>query len=1221
MHLSTSKKILSSVVTTTTVLWSMGLASLAPLAASAAVSLNAGDLIRGNATPAVYYYGGDGKRYVFPNEKTYKTWYSNFGGVKTISDADLAAISLASSNVTYRPGTKLVKVTTDPKVYAVDKGGMFRWVKTEAVAVALWGANWAQSVEDLPDAFFSNYTMGADINAAADFNVTAIQAASLTIAADKGIAGGVVTGAVTAALASDSPAASSVANNAADVVFTKLTFTGTGTITNLRVKRTGLSSDARLTGVKLFDGTTQLGTSQTLNSQHKATFNGLSLAVNGSKTLTLAGDVVAAGGAGEIIKLGVESAADVVLSGGTSPSGTYPIEGPGMTIVSVSIGSATLSKGPQHPSSDTQVDSDAKDFRFTQVRITAGSNEDIMVKQIVAVRSGTAADTDAKDMKLVNDTTGATLGTVAALSSSRAVFDGLNVLVKKGEFVDLSVKASVTGAGSSRTLGFELHDGTTYLVRVVGSTYGFGVTPTSSNFCATAGVAGGACQTQTIKLGTLDVARSSQSPAASNVALGGTGIVLGAFDFTVTGEPVRVSSMKLRLTPTGAVTGSTSKVTNLGFYDASSGSIAGPKDGSTTAVNTAEDLTFTDSITFPVGKTTLWVKANLSTSMTAGDTLLVTLLDPSTNMTVRGDQSGKSITARTASNVTANTQTIQGPSLKVVTAGIPSAGTIVKGVQDFTFAVIDLDPAGSGEDIKVTELVVTDTIGGSAALTDVTNLELWGDPDNTDATDTVERLQTSNSTSVNAATETFSFSSPIRVSKTRTSRVYLKADVLSTTLNTGTTAAFAHTFNVANAVSSVISTGWTTGTNIVETFSGAGQAQKIGATGTLKVEMSASRPNQAQLVAGSTGNTFVQYKLSAFNESVNLRRIPIAVMRAATETGAQAAVNAGTISSLAKVFAYISDSGSSTQTMIGDTSGYTIDSSGVALINMDSAPLTLTKDKEKFLTFKANFNPKADVASGSIIVVGIGDATSTGTTWGTNGAAAAGSYNIVAVGVDSGSTILATTITSTGAAGGNVQASFNMPVYDGVLTITKKANSPTNPSGTTADLLYFDLTGSGDEITINDLEFVYSPACTVTGTGAVTLVDYNSSSTVFATWTAGTAWMGLTSGSRSFKIGASGDASNSTTRSAGGVTTGRVLSASGETKSFRLIGDVSGCTPAAGSTLNISINAGEGTHTGAANTAALTSGVRWSDVELTAASTVVDSLLTKNLPIKQGFTY
>ncbi len=1218
MHLSTSKKIVSSVVTTTTVLWSMGLASLAPLAASAAVSLNAGDLIRGNATPAVYYYGGDGKRYVFPNEKTYKTWYSDFSTVKRISDADLAAISLASSNVTYKPATKLVKVTTDPKVYAVDKNGTFRWVKTEAVAVALWGAGWASQVEDLPDAFWSNYSVGADISAAADFNLTAVQAASATIAADKGIAGGVVTGAVTAALASDSPAASSVANNAADVVFAKVTFTGTGTITSLKVKRTGLSSDARLTGVKLFDGTTQLATSQTLNSTHKATFNGLNVAVAGSKTLTLAGDVVAAGGAGEIIKLGIESAADVTLSGGTSPAGTYPIEGAGMTIVSVSIGAATLSNGPQHPSSDTNVDSDAKDFRFTQVRVTAGSNEDIMVKQIVAVRSGTAADTDVKDMKLVNDTTGATLGTVAALSSSRAVFDNLNVMVKKGEFVDLSIKASVTGAGSSRTLGFELHDGTTYLVRVVGSTYGFGITPTRSNFCATAGVTGGACTTQTIKLGTLDVARSSQSPAASNVALGGTGIALGAFDFTVTGEPVRVSSMKLRLTP---ATASASEVTNIAFYDASSGSIAGPKDGSTTTVSTAEDLTFTDSITFPVGKTTLWVKANLSTSMSAGDTLLVTLLDPSTNMTVRGDQSGKSITARTTSNVTANTQTIQGPSLKVVTAGIPSAGTIVKGVQDFTFAVIDLDPAGSGEDIKVTEMVVTDTIGASAALTDVNNLELWGDPDNTDATDTVERLQTSNSTSVNAATVTFSFSSPIRVSKTRTSRVYLKADVLSTTTNTGTTAAFAHTFNVASAASSVISTGWTTGSTITETFSGAGQAQKIGSTGALKVEMSASRPNQAQLVAGSTGNTFVQYKLTSSNESINIRRIPIAVMRATTETGAQSAVNAGTTSSLAKVFAYVSDSGSGTQTLIGDTSGYTIDSSGVALINMDSAPLTLTKDKEKFLTFKVNFNPKADVASGSIIVVGIGDSDSDGSTWGTNGAAAAGSYNIVAVGVDSGSTITATDIDSVGDGSGNVQASFNMPVYDGVLTITKKANSPSNPSGTTADLLYFDLTGSGDEITINDLEFVYSPACTVTGTGAVTLVDYNSSSTVYATWTAGTAWMGLGSGSRSFKIGATGDASNGTTRSAGGITTGRTLKASGETQSLKLIGDVSGCTPAAGSTLNISINVGEGTHTGAADTTALTSGVEWADVELAAASSEVDSLLTKNLPIKQGFTY
>src|SRR3989344_4361505 len=84
-------------VVSATIAWSVGLGSLlAPLAAKAAV---AGDLIKASQ-PAVYYYGSDGKRYVFPNEKTYKTWYADFSAVKVITDAELATYAIGG-NATY----------------------------------------------------------------------------------------------------------------------------------------------------------------------------------------------------------------------------------------------------------------------------------------------------------------------------------------------------------------------------------------------------------------------------------------------------------------------------------------------------------------------------------------------------------------------------------------------------------------------------------------------------------------------------------------------------------------------------------------------------------------------------------------------------------------------------------------------------------------------------------------------------------------------------------------------------------------------------------------------------------------------------------------------------------------------------------------------------------------------------------------------------------------
>ncbi|MDP3771379.1 MAG: hypothetical protein Q8R16_03700 [bacterium] len=165
--------------------WSVGTALHAPLFAASAEEgdVKAGSLIKGSL-PAVYYSSADGKRYVFPNEKTYRTWYDDFTGVRIIKDTTLAAMMIGG-NVTYRPGVKLVKVTTDPNVYAVASGGVLRHVVTEAVAAALYGPRWAKDVEDIPDAFFVNYTVGAPITSAADYERLAELASASTIDADQ----------------------------------------------------------------------------------------------------------------------------------------------------------------------------------------------------------------------------------------------------------------------------------------------------------------------------------------------------------------------------------------------------------------------------------------------------------------------------------------------------------------------------------------------------------------------------------------------------------------------------------------------------------------------------------------------------------------------------------------------------------------------------------------------------------------------------------------------------------------------------------------------------------------------------------------------------------------------------------------------------------------------------------------------------------------------------
>lgn len=111
---------------------------------------------------AVYVIGADGMRHAFPSETVFKTWYQNFDDIAYIDPANLATYALGG-NVTVRPGTWLVKITTDPKVYAVEPGGILRWVSTEALAESLYGNDWAKRVVDVPDTFWGNYTVGDPI--------------------------------------------------------------------------------------------------------------------------------------------------------------------------------------------------------------------------------------------------------------------------------------------------------------------------------------------------------------------------------------------------------------------------------------------------------------------------------------------------------------------------------------------------------------------------------------------------------------------------------------------------------------------------------------------------------------------------------------------------------------------------------------------------------------------------------------------------------------------------------------------------------------------------------------------------------------------------------------------------------------------------------------------------------------------------------------------------
>ena len=311
-------------------------ACLMALASTASAALpSAGTIVKGSGS-AVYWYSKDGKRYVFPNEKTYKTWYADFSGVVTISDAELASLQIGG-NVTYRPGVKLVKIVTDPKTYAVDSHGTLRWVTSEALAAQLYGSDWNTKVDDVPDAFFVNYAIGAQIDAASQYSPTAATASATDI--DKDLAassctadawscgdwgactsGGIQTRSCTMTfdcpgVSTPSPAVSQACTPPSDlpalsgsnddglviagtrnVILAKFNLTAQTEslkLTKVRISLVDPSSAVDVLRLRLYDGATPVSGDAIMGSDGNADFSGVEFVIprNETKTLTVAADL------------------------------------------------------------------------------------------------------------------------------------------------------------------------------------------------------------------------------------------------------------------------------------------------------------------------------------------------------------------------------------------------------------------------------------------------------------------------------------------------------------------------------------------------------------------------------------------------------------------------------------------------------------------------------------------------------------------------------------------------------------------------------------------------------------------------------------------------------------------------------------------------------------------------------------------------------------------
>ncbi len=749
------RKALTWTVVAATILWAMSAAFIAiPLTASAA-TLTAGDLIRGTEKSPyggypVYYYGSNGQRYLFPTASTYASWFgSDFSMVKVLTQAEVGAIPLGG-NATIKPTSKLVKADgPDPKVYAVGKGGVLRHVSSEAVAVALYGADWSKGIVTLPEGFFANYTTGAAVAAATDYDKTAVAASAADIGTDKGLsatpAAAVATGSLTVSAASDNPSAGVLPGSASSVVVLKFNVTAGAaaqTVTGATVKSIGVGSANDFSAVYLYDGATRLTSGRTLGSQTRSTeFAGLSISVaaNSTKTLTVVVDTNSLT-TGTLATAGDTHAFQLAALGTTASVSGLPLTGATQSIGSqgVSATSVTSGSAPSNPTiGQTAVP-------ISEFRVSAGTN-DAEFRRITVTVGGTVSVSDLANFTLWQAGTKLADG---VRSSDRVTFDlsAAPFTITQGANRLFQIKADVGGRGD-RTI-------TTYVdsvypsdVLVVDKVFGYGAqvrwgTDTNTTCADEAGVtefcslAEG--RTVTTQGGRVTVAFNG--PPAADASISSQDVPLSKFTLTAGEQPLEIRNLRLNLAESGAqvlglleagaagtvgesgLAAGTDYFTDIKIKDADTGAvIMGPVElaGATqTSMNSATAAssalwTLTGTWTLNANQSRkLVITADLA-NVTAGTDFISRAYTMALNTYVVGDfrevSTGQNVLAADViglqSAITGNAVTIRSSSLTAGVASSPVSGTTVKGTNGVSAVGFTLT-SGTSSAVKVTQVIV-----------------------------------------------------------------------------------------------------------------------------------------------------------------------------------------------------------------------------------------------------------------------------------------------------------------------------------------------------------------------------------------------------------------------------------------------------------------------------------------------------------------------------------
>lgn len=746
----------------------------------------AGDFVKANGAD-IWVVNADKSKSYFPHGDTFKSWTADSKYTFKYVTGDCLATFPAAGIVAPRPGAYLLKDSATDKLYVTLADGKLAEVSASAAA-GIYGANYALTpakggrtipaasgdmvnyskslsttkvTEAAPTegALVSNggkyYVVGAsksirEVSAtgltANKFQTklavalastsgysagTAVSAMESTLADStfgfKAAPGTVVvptSGTASVSLASDSPAATAIPQDATHLDFLHFNVAGTGTLNEVQLHRIGLGAYSDFASVYLYDGNTRLTSGRTVSSDtNKVIFSNLKVALSGTpKTLRVVADLDTTNAVS-----GDVDGFEVVGANGTAVTG--------VTGALMSVGASSVSPVTVNYSGSTgSFALGASKVEVARGTISASSaTNDVKVNALTLTNSGSLSNDYLANLKLTLGSSD--VATAATMTGDKVVFTlATPYTITKGDTKTFVVYADSTGGRVSDTVKFYVDESSD--LSVVDSQYNAGANLTNS---FTSGN-----QTYTLTGG--DLTLSNNGPAASNIGKNVTNVVLQKFSFSASNN-VTIKSTKLSIFLKDSVANALSTSTNYAFVknvkivdlDNNNQTVVGPQadfgTGTTVSGNSFYKV-FTDAYDILAGKTRHFaVMADIDTSMPASYQVWSKVDYSGSNYVKYVDNSQYVDSAVIVPNtLTGNTMTVSGAQLTVSRATPPASASVVKGSTQNALGL--LLTAGTSDDLKITSLklrvfastsAITGDNGDTAANAVVNTVSLWED--------------------------------------------------------------------------------------------------------------------------------------------------------------------------------------------------------------------------------------------------------------------------------------------------------------------------------------------------------------------------------------------------------------------------------------------------------------------------------------------------------------